>query len=333
MPPSDTCSISVVFVSYNSAQTIGAAIHSVKQCLPDAEIIVVDNGSTDETCRIVQQSVSTDLLEGHGNIGFGAGVNLGARAASGDLLIVLNPDAAIVHATVERLHDLARRSRLGMIGCLLRDERHTRYLKYSEWGWRRELGWMIVQWFLVPRELNLRRPSPRLRKSRLWISGAAFLVNRSEFLNLGGFDEEIFLYCEDVDLSRRYREHGAGVGTTDALVVTHTGQGSGHGAHEQIQGWALLSFLELVAKWHERQDGERAARAALRTLDALSEIARIAGALPFVGRRAIAKAHSAAVVRSTLLDCVENPPVAGVYPRARAAVAAVTQGPRSAGAR
>jgi GT2 family glycosyltransferase len=319
-------SVSVVLVSYDSADTIGAAIQSVERHLPDAEIIVVDNGSTDQTHSIVRNSSSGPLLlEGHGNVGFGAGVNLGVRAARGDLLFVLNPDAAVVHANLDHLFEEARLSPIGMRGCLLRDGRRSRYLTYSEWGWRRELCWIMVQWFFVPREIDMRRPGPRVSKSRLWISGAAFIVDRGEFLEIGGFDEDIFLYCEDVDLSRRYREHGAMLGTTNAIEITHEGQGSSQGEHERIQGWALLSFLEVVSKWKGSKEAERAARAALRALDAISTLAKALSALPLIGRRAAAKARSATIVRASVLHSAAVPPRAGAYPRSSASIATVTR--------
>jgi GT2 family glycosyltransferase len=329
MPSSDPSSLSVVFVTYNSEQTIGEALRSVDRHLPGAEIVVVDNGSTDETLQVVRESASVRVVEGHGNVGFGTGVNLGARAASGHLLIVLNPDAQIVQGNAELLCEVAHRSPFGMRGCLLRDKGCDRYLKYSEWGWRRELLWLIIRWFLIPREMAVRRPSSRRTHSRSWVSGAAFVVSRAEFLELGGFDEDIFLYFEDVDLSRRYRASGAGVGTTNAIVVTHTGQGSAQDGHERIQGWALLSFLEIVAKWNGERDGERAARATLRLLDAVSTTAQIIRALPVIGRRAVAQARRAAVVRSTFLSVPSTPLSARCYPRARAILAAGA--PTSAG--
>ncbi|MBA3806809.1 MAG: glycosyltransferase family 2 protein [Solirubrobacterales bacterium] len=315
--------VSVVLVSYNSEQTIAAAIDSIASHLPDAQIVLVDNGSTDQTCQIAREQGSVEVLEGHGNVGFGAGVNVGARAACGDLLLVLNPDAAILHANPARLSELSAHRPVGMLGCVLHDGRRSRYLKYSEWGWRRELYWLMVLWFLVPREMHVRRPSSRLRRSRQWISGAAFVVDRSEFLELGGFDESLFLYCEDVDLSRRYRADGAGVGTTDAIVVTHDGQGSEHGGHERIQGFALLSFLENIEKWDGSAAGRRSARTVLRTLQALSLIVHLASLLPLVGGRAAAKAQSAALLRSSLLDCLDAPPVSGAYPRARATLSSL----------
>ncbi len=294
-------STSIVFVSYNSAKSIGPAIQSVRRYLPDAEIIVADNGSVDQTCSIVRQSKGVRLLSGHGNIGFGAGVNLAAGSATGELLIVLNPDTEVTHIDVNGLSELVNCPSLGIRGCLVVDGDRARHLRYSEWHWRGELCWLIVQWFLVPREITLRRPRSFLPRARSWISGAAFVVSRTEFLELGGFDESIFLYFEDMDLCFRYRQHGIKIGATDAIAVTHEGQGSSHGDHERIQSWALLSFLEMVAKRGGRHDGERAARAVLRLLTGVSAVARLAAFLPLIGLRAAVKARSAAFIRSSVL--------------------------------
>jgi N-acetylglucosaminyl-diphospho-decaprenol L-rhamnosyltransferase len=317
--------MSVVFVSYNSANSIGPAIQSVRKYLPDAEILVVDNGSVDQSCSIVREFDGVRLLSGHGNIGFGAGVNLAARSAAGELLIVLNPDTEVTNIDGNGLSDLVHCPSIGIRGCLLVERGRTRHLRYSEWNWRGELCWLILQWFLVPREITLRRPRAVLPKARPWVSGAAFVVSRTEFLELGGFDEGIFLYFEDMDLSCRYRQRGARIGTTDAIWVAHEGQGSSHGDHERIQGWALLSFLEMVAKRQGRHDGEGAARAVLRLLNGVSAIARLSAVLPVIGPRASVKARSAAFIRSSLLECVDAPPAAGAYPRARASLAAVVR--------
>jgi len=326
-PPSQPLPpLSVIFVTFNSAKTIGAALSSVRTYLPDAQIIVVDNGSTDATCEIIRTVVGVRLIEGHGNVGFGAGVNLGARAAVSELLLALNPDTTVTHVDTDGLRDIARLSPFGMRACLVRAGTRDIYLRHADWGWRRELCWVLMLWFLVPRELSVRRPTSRLKKPRLWVSGAAFAISRAEFLRLGGFDEEFFLYFEDVDLSRRYRQLGAQVGTTDAIVVTHQGQGSWSvQSEEQIQSWELLSLLQLVAKWRGEREAERAAKTALRLLAIISAVGRLARSVPLIGPRALRKSRSAAVVKVKLLDNSETLPVDNVYARGRAALASVTK--------
>lgn len=317
--------MSVIFVTFNSAKTIGTALESVRRFLPHAQIVVVDNGSSDCTCDIVRQAEAVQLLEGHGNIGFGRGVNLGARAAAGELLLALNPDTTVAQVDRDGLSDIIREPSVGLRGCLVRSGTNDVYLAHTEWGWRRELCWILMLWFLVPRELTVHRPRARRKKPRVWISGAAFMISRTEFLRLGGFDEEFFLYFEDVDLSRRYRQSNAGVGTTEAIVVTHQGQGSWSGqSNEQIQSWQLLSLLQLVAKWHGQEEAERAAKAILRLLAIISGSGRLARWLPLIGSRASRKSCSADLIRAGLSESDDTLPTDSVYTIGRAALVAVT---------
>src|SRR4051812_49380736 len=87
--------LSVVVVTYNSGAAMAASLPSLAAQLgPAHELIVVDNGSSDDTLRVVRElaPAATVLETGH-NAGFAAGANAGAAAASGDLLLFLNPDA------------------------------------------------------------------------------------------------------------------------------------------------------------------------------------------------------------------------------------------------
>jgi hypothetical protein len=154
------------------------------------------------------------------------------------------------------------------------------------------------------------------------------MVSRREFLAIGGFDEAIFLYFEDQDLSRQYRQHDATLRVTDAVVITHDGQGSAQHCRERTQSWALLSLMELVSKWRGCAEAERAARSTLRQLSAVSVLGQVAARLPVVGAHAKAKSRSAALVKSMLLAEVASVPANGVYARARAAFVAVQDNER-----
>ncbi len=85
---------SAIVVTYNSAETIGACLEALAQ--DDCEIVVVDNASQDETVQRIEEFVAWHelrLLANDHNLGFAAAVNQGARIATGDVLLLLNPDA------------------------------------------------------------------------------------------------------------------------------------------------------------------------------------------------------------------------------------------------
>jgi N-acetylglucosaminyl-diphospho-decaprenol L-rhamnosyltransferase len=317
-------SLSIVIVTFNSAHTIENALASVRVHLAGAAILVVDNGSTDRTCEILESAADVQLIRGHGNIGFGAGVNLGAHHATTDLLFVMNPDAVVVKTASEQLRRLVQRPSVGIVGCRLSDRggRDRRSVS-TEWGWRRELWWSAMQWYLLPKEITVRRPRPR-SADRLWVSGASFIVSRSEFLAIGGFDDAFFLYYEDVDLSRRYRQEGLDVEDSDALVVTHQQGASSGGDQPRVQTWALLSLVELVAKWYGQREAERLARTTLRLLGSIITLGRWAGRLPILAQRAGRKCGEVELVRLLLMASVDEPPTIRAYSQARSAIAAAS---------
>src|SRR3954453_14566765 len=88
-------SLTVVVVTYNSADCIGACLEAIETHLPDAERIVVDNGSSDGSSALVSEfSPTTRVIAGR-NVGFGQGCNLGVRAATNRHVLLLNPDVVV----------------------------------------------------------------------------------------------------------------------------------------------------------------------------------------------------------------------------------------------
>lgn len=319
-------SLSAVLVTYNSASVIGDALHSVREHMPGAEIIVVDNGSQDATVEIASGAPGARVISGHGNVGFGSGVNLGVTAASGDLILVINPDAPIASVDPAALKFATRNGCVGLLACRVLDAGTSRHLISNQWGWRRELYWAMLRWFVKPREMSLPRPQGCARTAP-WISGAAFLARRSEFLAVGGFDDRYFLYFEDFDLSRSYRERALPIGTTNAVTVVHEGQGSSPRVEESAISWALLSLIEYVSKWEGREAAELTARHVLRLLTATTLLGGALGYLPAIGSRLSVKSQSAQVVRTKLTDAVDDWGAEGSYTGARAALRAAI--PRS----
>ena len=153
---------------------------------------------------------STTLVDAGGNIGFGRGVNLGVSHASHDVLLVINPDAAIRRRSISPMLETAATMRSPwIVGGRIFD-----VAGHEERGPRRKrltltramtsfVGWNT--WTLE------KKPPPSAPIDMDVISGAFFLTDRTSFNTLNGFDEGYFLHVEDVDLCRRAWEAGGQV--------------------------------------------------------------------------------------------------------------------------
>jgi GT2 family glycosyltransferase len=273
-------SLSVVIVTYRSDRCIEAALTSVRSQLSAAEIIVVDNASDDGTRAIVRSFGGVRLVEHEGNVGFGRACNAGARQAAGTRVLFVNPDVRIVSA------DQAELSRpcpngFGLVGgYLAADPAST-----PENSLRGERHWLhdyVSQTFglLRPKEWRPSRGSSRV--NRPWIPGALLVVDKGEFLGLGGFDPRFFLYYEDKELSARYRKAKLPVRTSPTLVGTHAVSGSSRGDDLRIDllGWRLLAWIEYL---HISEGPRAARRAAMLTRATWRLLSTVLGVLARAG--------------------------------------------------
>ena len=127
-----------------------------------------------------------------------------------------------------------------------------------------------------------------MRRSAWWPGGAALICSRAEFLRIGGFRPEFFLYYEDRDLARRYRAAGLPVRTTRSIVARHTpgtSSTSGDSLRVAALGWAYLGWIEYLNLWR----GEATARRAVALVDVLrgltdALLARLASRSPLSER-------------------------------------------------
>lgn len=202
--------VSVIIVTYNSASVVLDAIASVD---PRAEVIVVDNASSDGTTELLRER-SVRLIANSENVGFGSACNVGAAVSTRDFLFFLNPDARLQAGALRRLAQAAtQQPKYGAF--------NPRILAPDGQQFQRRMS------RLLPRELNerLRQPLNGDRDVEI-LSGAALFCRRADFNAIGGFDEQIFLYCEDDDLSVRLRGNGKLLGYVHDAVVEHVGGAS-----------------------------------------------------------------------------------------------------------
>ena len=230
--------ISVIMVVYMTGEALAQSIECVLADPLVDEFIIVDNGSSlAESTRlhsIVDRDGRVVLLSGHGNIGFAKGANMGARRATGDVLVFLNPDAFLqagcLAELVRAIEDKptpcivggrilnadgteqrgARRGDITPITALM----SVSGLAEKVSAWRRyEVHWEHDR----PPEHPIEVPT---------ISGACFCMRRQDFDAVNGFDEGYFLHVEDVDLCWRVRRQGGQVLFDPKAEVIHLGHTS-----------------------------------------------------------------------------------------------------------
>lgn len=277
----------VVVVTHNSAAVIRDCLASIRGSMPaGAEIIVVDNGSSDQTVASVAGAIPRQqILECGDNRGFGYGCNRGASRGSGEWIVFLNPDC-VLRSFDQNAWDVAiSRPGVGAVGFrtidgsgddsrmrVLRNEPPLLCpaLQYS-WG------------VTLPKHFHTRlsafhvkdrcAPSRRAQQRKAWLSGAALAVNRVAWEQVGGFDEGFFLYSEDIDLCTRLRKAGWMLIGSSCIEVSHSsGQSFGDPSSVRRLAFGVAGWLTYVNKWR----GRRTAGAAYRFFRMNCQAARAA---------------------------------------------------------
>jgi GT2 family glycosyltransferase len=207
--------IDVVIINWNSGLHLNNCIQSIDlhgSFYVDG-LIVVDNSSTDESADFVKSASNVKFIQARSNLGFGKACNIGAKQTKSDFLLFLNPDAAL-HAdtlpkTLAYMQDPIN-AKVGICGVQLLDE--SGHIARSCARFPTPLGF-------AAHAVGLVRLFPRLGHfMEEWahdqtrevdhVIGAFYLIRRSVFDQLGGFDERFFVYLEDLDLSYRARQAG-----------------------------------------------------------------------------------------------------------------------------
>jgi N-acetylglucosaminyl-diphospho-decaprenol L-rhamnosyltransferase len=230
--PPCAAGVSAIVVSYHTGPILFDCLSALVGEVD--EIILVDNGNPAETSAALGADMRLKTLAGHGNIGFGAACNLGARAAGGAYLLFVNPDAIIARGAVAALVEAgAGKPHPWLVGGKLLDEagreqRGARREALTPWRAFVHASGLTRFERLSPlfRDMHRERdPSPPGVAPIAAVSGAFFLTPKADFAQIGGFDEGYFLHVEDLDLCRRYDAAG-GVWHQPRATAVHRGQTS-----------------------------------------------------------------------------------------------------------
>lgn len=202
--------LSVVILNYNVQYFLELCLKSVQAAIStiDAEIIVVDNNSPDESCKMAKQLFpEVILIENKENLGFSKGNNKGIRVANGEYICILNPDTVVAEDTFTSLLKFVERTeKLGIVGCKLIDG-EGQFLPES----KRNIPLVkvaIQKIFGNSKKYYANHLNENETGKVDVLVGAFMLMKRNVYDEINGFDEDYFMYGEDIDLSYRILKAG-----------------------------------------------------------------------------------------------------------------------------
>lgn len=230
-----TAPVTAVVISYFTGPVLARALASLAAQREIGEIVLIDNGNFNGDVASAVAAAGPNappirVFSGHGNIGFAAACNLGARNAAGDFLLFFNPDAvAPSGAVAQMMRDGEALARPWLMGVRLVGPDGA-----EQQGSRRRVLTPWLAFVEISRLYRLAPEHPYFRRFNLHtdkmpeevtetpaISGAVMFLHRADFDAIGGMDEHYFLHVEDLDFCLRFAKEGGTVWFNPHVAVTH----------------------------------------------------------------------------------------------------------------
>ena len=257
--------VSAIVVTHNAAEWVERSLGSLEGT--GAEVIVVDNASTDGTPGLVREKFPEARVIEQENKGFGAGNNAGMRAASGRYYLLLNPDAWLTEGALEKLVAFAdEHPEAAVVGPRLLN---------PDGSLQRSVRGYPSPWRIATEYFFLRKLGPRTHalnaffgeqfdhestREAEYLFGACILVRREAVDAVGGFDEDFFLMSEEVDWCYRFREAGWKVLFYPGAEVFHV---VGASLNPRQFHAIVRGHLQFLRKHRGEREAERARRVML----------------------------------------------------------------------
>ncbi len=203
--------VSVVIPNFNGLKLLETNLPLIIKAVGKAQIIIVDDGSTDGSARFIKKNFPhIKLIEKVTNSGFATTVNLGVKAASGEIILLLNTDIVPSDNFLEPLLKHFSDPKVFAVGCLDESIENGKTVKRGRGIGRFERGFLVHKRGEVD------------KTDTLWVNGGSGAFRKSIWEKLGGMDEVYDpFYWDDIDLSYRAQKSGYKIVFEPYAIVEH----------------------------------------------------------------------------------------------------------------
>lgn len=243
--------LSIIIINYKTWEVTSECINALYESLGEAigesvEILLIDNASGKGDVSSLQKlrdKLDFKFLISDTNLGFAAGCNFGSSMAKGEFLLFLNSDTKIKDRTLlEMTNILKKDEKIAVVGGKLRDEEG----KVENSAGNFYNLWTLCKMLVGGERIGIDRFAPTKARVVNWVSGGFMMVRKQAFDKVSGFDEDYFMYLEDMDLCLRLGREGLNTLYSPDSRVTHSKHGSGS------RSFAILNIYKSLMVFYKK---------------------------------------------------------------------------------
>ena len=224
--------LSIVIVTWNTAKITQKCVQTINKFLDNPEIIIVDNGSEDNTVELLSKEKNIKIIKNNSNLGFSKANNIGLKHVSNEFILFMNSDIELINDSINNLLEyFQKNNNIGIIGPKFLNPDLTPQASVFP----RQTALNAFKEFWLNKKNAYSKYLPNTDQPiKVWaISGGCLLTKKSFFKSIGGWNEKYFFYFEDMDLCRKINKKGKDIVFYPQCQIIH---------HHGASGTKLANF-------------------------------------------------------------------------------------------
>lgn len=231
--------LSIIIVTWNTAKITQKCVQTINKFLDNPEIIVVDNGSKDNTVELLSKEKNVKIIKNNTNLGFSKANNIGLKHTTNEFILFMNSDIELIDDSINNLLEyFQNNTNVGIIGPKFLNPDLTPQASVFP----KQSAINAFKEFWLNQKSSYSKYLPQTNQpTKVWaISGGCLLTTKSFFESIGAWNEKYFFYFEDLDLCRNVNKIGKDVIYYPKCQIIHRHGASGAKLADSQNQWRRL---------------------------------------------------------------------------------------------